>query len=130
MTLPGTNAAQDPLPDASNHVSAWLGAMIHPHFTPDINLGHLLQALVVVTTVGGGIVGGYLSLRRDLDVQRAEFRVTLAGHEARLNFAERVLDERRTEDRQFQTEMRAALDRVIQALGDLRTQLVQKQNRK
>ncbi len=130
MTLPGTNATQDPLPDAADGVAAWLGAMLHPHFTPDINLGHLLQALVVVTTVGGGLVGGYLSLRGDLDVQRAEFRVTLAGHEARLNFAERVLDEHRTEDRQFQAEMRAALGRVMQAIGDLRTELVQKQDRK
>jgi len=121
---------QDPLPVASDGVSAWLGAMVHPHFTPDINLGHLLHALVVVTTVGGGIVGGYLSLRRDLEVQRAEFRVALAGHEARLTFAERVHDERRVEDRQFQAEMRAALDRVMQAIGGLRTELVQKQNRK
>jgi hypothetical protein len=128
VTLPETNATQDPLPDGSDHFSAWLGAMIHPHFTPDINLGHLLQALVVVTTVGGGLVGGYLSLRGDLEVQRAEFRVALAGHEARLTFAERVLDERRTEDRQFQAEMRGALDRVIQAIGGLRTELVQKQN--
>lgn len=104
--------------------------MIHPHFTPDINLGHLLQALVVVTTVGGGIVGGYLSLRRELDMQRAEFEVALAGHEARLTFAERVLDERRTEDHQFQAEMRAALDRLMQAIADLRTEIVQKQDRK
>ena len=130
MTPPGSNAAQEVPPDTSDGVGAWLGAMIHPHFTPDVTLGHLLQALVVVTTVGGGIVGGYLSLRGDLDVQRAEFRVALAGHEARLNFAERVLDERRTEDRQFQAEMRAALDRVMQAIGGLRTELVQKQNRK
>jgi hypothetical protein len=104
--------------------------MIHPHFTPDINLGHLLQALIVVTTVGGGIVGGYMSLRGDLDMQRAEFRVVLAGHEARLTFVERVIDERRIEDRQFQAEIRAALDRVMQAIGGLRTELVQKQNRK
>ena len=121
---------QDPLPAASDGVSAWLGAMIHPHFTPDINLGHMLQALVVVTTVGGGLVGGYLSLRGDLDVQRAEFRVALAGHEARLNFAERVLDERRTEDRQFQSEMRASLERLMQAVANLRAELVQKQDRK
>ena len=76
--------------------------MIHPHFTPDINLGHLVQAVVIVTTVGGGILAGYLSLRSDLDVQRAEFRVALAGHEVRLTVAERLIDERRTEDRQFQ----------------------------
>ena len=104
--------------------------MIHPHFTPDINLGHLMQAVVVVTTVGGGILAGYLSLRGDLDMQRAEFRVALAGHEARLTVAERLLDEQRTEDRQFQAEMRAVLARVMQAIGDLHTELVQKQDRK
>jgi hypothetical protein len=110
--------------------SSWLGEMIHPHFTPDINLGHLVQAVVVVTTVGGGILAGYLNLRGDLDLQRAEFRVTLAAHEARLTVAEHQLDQRHSEERQFQTEMRAALARVMQAIGDLRTELVQKQNRK
>src|SRR5438132_3887588 len=105
-------------------------SMLHPHFTPDINLGHLLQAILVIATVGGGILAGYLSLRGDLDLQRAEFRVALAGHEARLTVAERQLDQRRAEERQFQAEMRAALDRVMQALGELRTELVQKQNRR
>ena len=113
----------------SGRDSAWLGA-IHPHFTPDINLGHLVQAIVVVTTVGGGILAGYLSLRDDLDRQRAEYRVALAGHEARLSMVENVLAQRRTEDRQFQSEMRTALDRVMQGIADLRTELVQKQDRK
>jgi hypothetical protein len=125
-----TNATEDRRPEGSGRDWTWLGGMIHPHFTPDINLGHLLQALIVVTTLGGGIVGGYMSLRADLDVQRAEFRVALAGHEARLNFAERILAERRVEDRLFETEMRASVDRVMQAIGDLRTELVQKQDRK
>ena len=116
-------------PVAAGSASTWFGA-IHPHFTPDINLGHLVQAVVIVTTVGGGILAGYLSLRDDLERQRAEFRVTLAGHEARLTVTERLLDQRRTEDRQFQAEMRTALERVMQAIGDLRTELVQKQNRK
>ncbi|HVB17247.1 MAG TPA: hypothetical protein VNF04_11970 [Stellaceae bacterium] len=113
----------------SGRDSAWLGA-IHPHFTPDINLGHLVQAIVVVTTVGGGILAGYLNLRDDLDRQRTEYRVALAGHEARLTVAEQALAQRRTEDRQFQTEMRTALGRVMQAIADLRTELVQKQDRK
>jgi hypothetical protein len=104
--------------------------MLHPHFTPDINLGHLVQAIVVIATVGGGILGGYLSLRADLDQQRAEFRVALAGHEARLTVAERLLDERRTEDREFQAEMRTQLQRVMQAIADLKTDLVHKQDRK
>ena len=123
-------ARQHRPPEVPGGPSAWLDAMIHPHFTPDINLGHLVQAVVVVTTVGGGILAGYLSLRGDLDVQRAEFRVALAGHEARLTVAEHQLDERRSEERQFQAEIRAALDRVMQAIGELRTELVQKQNRK
>jgi hypothetical protein len=104
--------------------------MIHPNFTPDITLGHLMQALVVLSTVGGGIVGGYVSLRSDLGLQRAEFRVAVAGHEARLSLVERQLEQRRSEDRQFQAEMRGALDRVMQAIAGLRTELVQKQDRK
>lgn len=114
----------------AEHHSDWLGGMMHPHFTPDINLGHLVQAVVIVTTVGGGILAGYLSLRGDLDLERAEYRVALAGHEARLTVAERLLDERRSEERQFQAEMRASLDRVMQAIAELRTELVQKENRK
>ena len=125
-----THATEDKRPVAAGRDGARLGTMFHPHFTPDINLGHLMQAIVVVTTVGGGILGGYLSLRTDLEMQRAEFRVALAGHEARLTIAEHALDERRTEDRAFQAEMRAALDRLIQAVGNLRTELVQKQDRK
>lgn len=104
--------------------------MLHPHFTADINLGHLVQAVVVATTVGGGVIGGYISLRSDLDMQRTEFQVALAGHEARLSILEHQFDERRSDQRQFQAEMRAALSRVMQAIGDLRTELVQKEDRK
>jgi hypothetical protein len=124
-----TDATQHPRPEAPGRDAVWFGA-IHPHFTPDINLGHLVQAVVVFATVGGGILAGYLSLREDLGVQRADFRAALARHEARLTFAERVLDERRTEDREFHAEIRAALERVMKAIGDLRTEIVQKQDRK
>ena len=103
--------------------------MIHPHFRSEITLGHLIQTLVLVGTVGGGVLGGYFGLRSDLELQRAEFRVALAGHEARLSIAERRFEERRTEDRQFQAEMRAALDRVVQAIADMRAELAHKQDR-
>ena len=123
-----TDAAQHRPPVPPDRESAWLG-VIHPHFTPDINLGHLVQAIVVVTTVGGGILAGYLSLRDDLERQRAEYRVALAGHEARLTVAEHLLEARHSEDRQFQAEMRAALEQVMRAIADLRTEIVQKQDR-
>ncbi len=110
-------------------MSSGLGNMLHPHFSPDITLGHLLQAGVVLLAGGGGILGGYLSLRSDVDAGRAEYRVALAAHEARLNQAEHELDDRRREDRQFQAEMRASLERVMQTLADMRAELVQKQNR-
>jgi hypothetical protein len=111
-------------------MSVRLSQMLHPHFSPDITLGHLLQAAVVLIAGGGGILGGYLSLRSDLDLQRSEFRVALAAHEARLGEAERELDDRRREDREFQAEMRASLERVMQTLADLRAELVQKANRR
>jgi len=123
------DALHDPSPHRPGREAAWLGA-IHPHFTPDINLGHLVQAVVVVTTVGGGILAGYLSLRDGLDRQRAEFRVAIAEHAARLTVDERELDERRSEERRFQAEMRTSLQQVMQAIADLRTELVQKQDRK
>ena len=102
--------------------------MIHPNFTPDIKLGHLMQALVLISTVGGGAVGGYVTLRTDLDLQRSEYRVALAGHDTRLGEVERRLTQRRTEERQFQAEMRASLERVMQAIADLRTELGKKQD--
>jgi hypothetical protein len=110
-------------------MSPRFGEMLHPHFSPDITLGHLLQAAVVIVTGGGGILGGYLSLRSDLDTERAEYRVALAAREARLSEAERELDDRRREEREFQAEMRAALTRVMETLAGIRTELVQKQNR-
>jgi len=47
-------------PDACDHDSGGLGAMINPRFTPDIRLGHLVQAVIVVSTVGGGLLAAIL----------------------------------------------------------------------
>jgi hypothetical protein len=63
-------------------------------------------------------------------MQRAEYRVALAAHEARLAEAERELDDRRHEERAFEAEMRGALGRVMEAIGGLRTEVVQKANRR
>ena len=103
--------------------------MITPHFRPDIELGQIVQALILVVTLGGGIFGGYLTLRSDLDSDRAEFRVGVAGHEARLTMLEHALEERREDERAFEAETRDSLERITQAIADLKTVLAQKQDR-
>jgi hypothetical protein len=81
--------------------------MIKPRFTPDINLGHLLQAVVVI----GSIAVGYGTLQS---------RIT--GVETRLDVVERAIKERRAEEREFSTEMRAALADIQRILTDIRVQ--------
>lgn len=103
--------------------------MITPRFTPEVELGQILQALVLVATVGGGVLGGYLTLRADIEEQRTEFRVAIAAHDARLSVLERALEERRHEDREFEAEMRGTLERIVRAIADLKTEIVQKQDR-
>jgi len=103
---------------------------LKPRFSPEINFGHVMQATVLVLTVGGGAVTSYISLRGDIEQLRADLGVQVASHELRIAAAERALEQRRLDDRDFQAEMRTALARIIDAIGDLRTQIVQKQDRK
>jgi hypothetical protein len=104
--------------------------MIKPRFSPEINFGHLLQATVLLFTVSGGAVTSYISLRADIENLRSEVDVQLASHELRIAAAEQALEQRRVDERDFQGEMRSALARIIDAIADLRTQIVQKQDRK
>jgi hypothetical protein len=104
--------------------------MLRPRFSPEINFGHVMQAAVLLLTVGGGAVTSYISLRGDIETLRSELEVQIASHELRIGSAERALEQRRLDERDFQAEMRTALARIIDAIADLRTQIVQKQDRK
>ncbi|MGH7044923.1 MAG: hypothetical protein ACREE2_00865 [Stellaceae bacterium] len=104
--------------------------MPKPRFSPEINFGHLLQAAVLLVTIGGGAVTSYISLRSDIEQLRADFGVELAAHELRIQVLERAVEQRRLDERDFHSEMRTSLGRIIDAIGDLRTQIVQKQDRK
>jgi len=104
--------------------------MPRPRFSPEVNFGHIMQAAVLVLTIGGGAVTSYISLRSDIEQLRADLSVQIASHELRIEAVERALEQRRLDERDFRTEMRAALGRIIDAIGDLRTQIVQKQDRK
>ncbi len=104
--------------------------MPRPRFSPEVNFGHIMQAAVLVLTIGGGAVTSYISLRSDIEQLRADLSVQIASHELRIEAVERALEQRRLDERDFRAEMRAALGRIIDAIGDLRTQIVQKQDRK
>jgi len=104
--------------------------MPRPQFSPEVNFGHILQAVVLALTIGGGAVTSYISLHGDIAQLRVDLGVQIASHELRIEAAERALEQRRLDDRDFQAETRATLAHIIDAIGDLRTQVVQKQDRK
>ncbi len=104
--------------------------MLKPRFSAEINFGHVMQAAVLLLTVGGGAVTSYISLRGDIDNLRAEVEVQIAAHDLRIRAIEQAVEQRRIDERDFRAEMRGALARIIDAIADLRTQIVQKQDRR
>jgi hypothetical protein len=93
-----------------------------PRFSPEINFGHLLQATVILVTIGGGAITSYLSLRSDIQQVRADLTVKVSEHELRLAAIERGAEDQIKQQREFQTEMRASITRIFELLTDLRVQ--------
>ena len=91
--------------------------MMKPRFSPEINFGHLIAGDSPVLTVSGGAVTSYISLRGDIENLRSELGVQLASHELRIAAAERALEQRRVDERDFQAEMRSALRGSIDDLS-------------
>src|ERR1700739_3342478 len=83
-------------------------------FNPEINLGHILQIIALT----GAVIAGYVSLQRDMTSMRAEYQVAMAGFESRLTVAEHAMVERRQDDREFATEMRAAVVDIQKGLNN------------
>src|SRR5882724_8382964 len=94
-----------------------------PKFSPEINFGHLLQAGVIVVTIGGGAITSYLSLRSDIQQVRSDLTVRVSEHELRIATIEHTSEDQRKEVREFQGEMRSAISRVTEILNDVRIQL-------
>jgi hypothetical protein len=94
-----------------------------PRFSPEINFGHLLQAAVIMITIGGGAITSYLSLRSDIQQVRSDLTVKVSQHDLRIATMERVMEDQHREGREFQGEMRSAILRVTDILSDVRVQL-------
>jgi hypothetical protein len=94
-----------------------------PRFSPEINFGHILQASVILVTIGGGALTSYLSLRSDIQQVRADLTVKVSEHELRIGSIEHAIEDQHREEHEFQGEMRAAISRMTDMLSDVRVQL-------
>jgi hypothetical protein len=93
-----------------------------PRFSPEINFGHLLQAAVILVTIGGGAITSYLSLRSDIQQVRSDLTVRVSEHELRIAAIERAAEDQIKQQREFQAEMRTSITRIFELLSDLRVQ--------
>lgn len=99
--------------------------MVNLHYSPEVTLGHLIQAVTLVAMIGGGAITSYMSLRADIAMSAERAGKAVADMNARVL----VLEARREMDERFQLETRRDLARLLDAISDLKVQLVGKQDR-
>ena len=99
--------------------------MVNLRYSPEVTLGHLIQAVTLVAMIGGGAITSYMSLRADIAASTERAGKAIGDINARVL----VLEARREMDERFQIETRRDLGRLIEAVNDLRVQLVGKQDR-
>lgn len=99
--------------------------MVNLHYSPEVTLGHLIQAVTLVAMIGGGAITSYMSLRADIAASAERAGKAVADMNARVL----VLEARREMDERFQLETRRDLARLLDAISDLKVQLVRKQDR-
>ena len=98
--------------------------MVKPYFSPVVSLGNLIQVISLVLMIGGGALTSYVSLQSDIAVNGERSGKAIADVNARVL----VLETRREIDERFQQEARRDLGRLLDAIADLRVQLVRKQD--
>lgn len=86
-------------------------------FSPTIELGHLLQAVVAAATLTGWGLWGYASIEAQLATTRAE--VSLLTQ--RIDQDEKLSTQDREDQRARDARVTSALDKIVDRLADLRT---------
>lgn len=86
-------------------------------FSPTIELGHLVQAIVMLGALGGWALVGYQTITKQLDQHAAE----MALFKQRLTTEEMALTEVREGLRSAITDTGRRLDKISDQIGDLRT---------
>jgi hypothetical protein len=92
-----------------------------PKFGSEINWGHILQAVVILVTVGGGTIAAYVSLRSDSDKQYGLTLATLAELKGRIDALDARETERQAENREIRDEIKETqhiiMDAQLKAAG-------------
>lgn len=104
--------------------------MMRPRFSPEVTLGHLIQAVTLVAMIGGGAITSYVSLRTDiLAGQAANAKVVadvkefLTGEQVAIKSRVLALEINSITARKYQDDMRRSIDQLINMVTDLRVQL-------
>lgn len=97
---------------------------MRPTFSAEVNLGHVLQAIVVI----GSVTVAAVTLRGYYDDRFAGEDLKIALHDSRLNADEASIAKIQAEDENFRTEMRGLGSQLLAAIGDLKLQLALKED--
>jgi hypothetical protein len=94
-------------------------------FCPEITLGHLIQAVTLIVMISGGAITSSVSLRSDIAASGERAGKAVADVTAPVL----VLEARWEIDERFQLKARRDLGRLLDAVADMRVQIVGKQDR-
>lgn len=92
-------------------------------FSPEIQAGHIVQALIMLVGVGGWAISGYVTIQGQF--QRQDSEIVLVKQ--RLDQDEKSSAQDRDDNKTFQASVTKALEKISDQLGDVRT-LVAKGN--
>lgn len=85
-------------------------------FSPIIELGHIVQALIMLATVGGWAIVGYETVQKQLDFQQSQTELL----KQRVLTNETALSDVRDTLRNSVNDTRTRLDRIFDQLSDLK----------
>ncbi len=85
-------------------------------FSPEIQLGHIVQIIAVIGTVAGWALWGYATIQAQLSREDA----TIALIQQRLDVDEKAVAQDREAVKSFDSDMRAAVSKISDQISDLK----------
>ncbi len=87
-----------------------------PVVTNKIELGHILQAGILVVTVGGAVLGGYLAIQGQVSIQGQSIVVLQQEQIQTIKWMQQIQDEQQT----MKKDTNSALSNINEKLVELR----------